>query len=245
MTGRPEQLAFDLPATPRLGLADWIVSACNRAAFDTVMRWPDWPSPVVVVAGPEGSGKSHLARIFAERAAARIIAAEALADADPLALAAAGPIVVEDVGPGTDERALFHLLNAARAAGVAVLLTARPSRPAWVPEIADLASRLRAAQPVELAEPDDELLESLIEKLFADRQTRVDPSLPGYLARRMERSFAEAVRLVEALDRASLAAKRPITRAIAAQVLAHDGVDADVTAFDEGDETDETENNPS
>jgi chromosomal replication initiation ATPase DnaA len=245
MNGRPEQLAFDLPTHPRLGLSDWIVSQSNRVAFETVMRWPDWPSPVVQVSGPRGAGKSHLARIFAERAAARIVAADDLAAADPLALAAAGPIVVEDVGPGTDERALFHLLNAARAAGVAVLVTTRPSRPAWVPEIADLASRLRAAQPVELAEPDDELLESLIEKLFADRQTRVDPSLPGYLARRMERSFAEAVRLVEALDRASLAAKRPITRAVAARVLARGDVDAEITAFDEDDESAETENNPS
>jgi chromosomal replication initiation ATPase DnaA len=220
MTGRPEQLPLDLPIAPRTGLADWVVSEVNRTAFELVMRWPDWPSPVVIVVGPEGSGKSHLAGIFAERSGARIVTAGELATIDPIALAGLGPVVVEDLGAGLDERALFHLFNATAAAGVGLLVTARTPPTAWELALPDLASRLRAALAVELGEPDDRLLEALLEKLFADRQTRVEPNLLGFLARRMERSFAAAHRLVEALDRAALAAKTPITRGVAARVLA-------------------------
>ena len=219
MTGAPRQLTLTLPVVERRGREDWIVSACNRAASELVDRHPDWPSDVVVLCGPEGAGKSHLARVFAEETGATIVAAADLSIHDPLALAAAGPVVVEDAGPGLDERAFFHLLNAVRERGGRMLVTARSAPATWDLAIADLASRLRAATPVAMGEPDDELLEALLAKLFADRQTVVDPAVITYLARRMERSHAAAVGLVAALDRAALAAKGPITRAIAARVL--------------------------
>jgi chromosomal replication initiation ATPase DnaA len=57
-------------------------------------------------------------------------------------------------------------------------------------------------------------------KLFADRQLAVDTTVIDYLASRMERSIAAARQLVAALDRASLAAGRRITRPVAADVLA-------------------------
>jgi chromosomal replication initiation ATPase DnaA len=142
-------------------------------------------------------------------------------------VAEAGPVAVEDVGPGVDERALFHLLNATREAGVALVLTARQGPEAWGLSIADLASRLRATAPVQLDEPDDALLEALLAKLFADRQVVVEPSLPAYLAARMERSYRAAAALVEALDREALAAKTGIGRAVVARVLAAAGEPAE------------------
>ncbi|TBW36960.1 hypothetical protein EYW49_12460 [Siculibacillus lacustris] len=243
MSETPVQLTFDLPPATRRDLAAWVVSEGNRAAFELVMRWPDWPSRVVLLIGPEGAGKSHLAGIFAERAGAAVLAASDLSSVDPLGLAASAPLVIEDAGPGVDERALFHLLNAFGQADRALLITARRPPAGWNLSLADLASRLRAATPVELAEPDDHLLEAVLEKLFADRQCVVEPAVVNFLARRMVRSFAAAHRLVDALDRAALAAKGPITRAVAARVLAegHDGAPR-LPGLDEG--RDE-ENNPS
>ncbi len=243
MTGSTRQLPLVLPVVERRGREDWIVSASNRAAGDLIDRAPDWPSDVVVLVGPVGAGKSHLARIFAEENGGRIVEAGEIADHDPLELAACGAVVVEDAGEGVDERALFHLLNAVRQAGGRCLVTARRPPSAWGLGLADLASRLRAATPVEVAEPDDALLEALIAKLFADRQTTVDPAVVSYVARRMERSFAAAVGLVDALDRAALAAKGPITRAVAARVL-EDGFDA-APRLPGLDADDETGKNPS
>lgn len=231
------QLPLDLPVAERRGRADWIVSPANAEATALVDRWPDWPSDVLLLVGPTGSGKSHLARLFAEASGATAVAAADLARLDPTALAAVGPVVVEDAGPGIDETALFHLLNAVRQAGGRLLVTAETPPVAWGVRLPDLLSRLRAATPVALHEPDDALLEALLAKLFADRQTVVDPTVVTWLVRRMERSFAGARTLVAALDREALAAKSPVTRAVAARVLAAgSGRDPSQGALDETDE---------
>ena len=229
MAEPPRQLPLALPVEVAHGRDDYVVSASNRAAFDLVTA-PSWPSDVLLLVGPEGAGKTHLAAVFAEATGAVVVAAADLAGRDPLALVSTGAVVVEDAGEGdegegegprpADERALFHLLNAVRQSGGRCLITARRPLAAWGLSLADLASRLRAATPIELGLPDDRLVEALLAKLFADRQTTVDPVVVAYLARRMERSFAAAARLVEALDREALAAKSPITRPLAAQVLA-------------------------
>lgn len=214
------QLPLDLPVAERRGREDWIVSTANAEATALIDRWPDWPGDVVLLSGPVGSGKSHLARVFAEASGATVVRAADLARLDPTALAARSAIVLEDAGPGLDEVALFHLLNAVRQAGGSLLVTGEAPPLAWGLALPDLVSRLRAATPARLAEPDDALLEALLAKLFADRQTVVDPALLAWLARRTERSFAGVRALVAALDRAALAAKSPVTRGLAARVLA-------------------------
>ncbi len=246
MSEPPRQLPLALPVEAACGRDDYVVGAANRAAFDLVTA-ARWPSDVLLLVGPEGAGKTHLAAVFAAEHGAPTVAAADLSGRDPLALVAAGAVVVEDAGEdgagGEGERALFHLLNAARQVGARLLITARRPLAAWGPALPDLASRLRAATPVELGLPDDGLLEALLAKLFADRQTTVDPAVVAYLARRMERSFAAAGHLVEALDREALAAKGPITRSLAARVLAR-GFSAE-TQLPGLDEDDTTEKNSS
>ncbi|MDK9696015.1 MAG: DnaA/Hda family protein [Siculibacillus sp.] len=241
MAEAPRQLPLSLPIDAAHGRDDYVVTAANRAAFDLVTA-DRWPADVLLLIGPEGAGKTHLAAVFAEAAGARTVAASDLSRHDPLALAA-DAIVVEDAGEGVDERALFHLLNAVRQRGGRCLVTARRPPAEWRIELADLASRLRAATPVELGQPDDRLLEAVVAKLFADRQTTVDPAVVGYLARRMERSFTYAGHLVAELDREALAAKSPITRALAGSVLARGfGAEPELPGLDGGASA---ENNPS
>ncbi|WP_407051127.1 hypothetical protein [Methyloraptor flagellatus] len=223
MPETPRQIPLDLGHASRRGRDDFVVGASNRAAFDWVLRWPDWPAPVVLIVGPTGAGKSHLVQIFAEASGALVVAAADLDGQGVAAVRSDRPVVVEDLGPGVPERALFHLLNAAREAGVQVLLTARDEPAAWGVALPDLASRLRAATPVHVGEPDDALLEAVLAKLFTDRQTIVDPQVIAYLSLRIERSYAAAAAIVEALDREALALKSPITRAVAAQVLRRSG----------------------
>jgi chromosomal replication initiation ATPase DnaA len=231
MAEPPRQLPLALPVVAAHGRDDYVVSPANRDAFDLVTA-DRWAGDVLILIGPEGAGKTHLAAVFAEASGAATIAAADLAAHDPLELAAA--VVVEDAGEGIDERSLFHLLNAVRQQGGRCLITARRPPAVWGIGLPDLASRLRAATPVELGLPDDRLLEAVLSKLFADRQTVVDPAVVAYLARRMERSLAAAAGLVEALDREALAAKGPITRPLAAAVLARGyGSQPQLTGLDE------------
>jgi chromosomal replication initiation ATPase DnaA len=222
MTARaaPRQLALALPHAVSFAREDFLAGASNAAALALIERWPDWPSRVVALIGPEGSGKSHLAAIWAEIAGARFLSSRALAATNLPAALATGALVVEDLGEASvDERALFHLINLAREHEAYVLLTGRVAPAEHKASLADLASRLRALPAVELAPPDDALLRAVLVKLFADRQLRVDESLIAYLVTRRERSFAAARAAVDELDREALRRKRPVTRALAAELF--------------------------
>jgi chromosomal replication initiation ATPase DnaA len=215
----PGQLALTLEHAERFGREDFLEGPSNAAALGLVERWPDWPDRIMMLAGPEGSGKSHLATIWATAAGARFASAAALSEAD-LPQLVTGALVVEDVAPGAfDERVLFHLINLARQDRVFLLLTARTPPAGWPVVVKDLASRLRALPVVTLAPPDDALLRAVIVKLFADRQIVVDESLVNYLATRIERSFAGARAAVVALDREALRQQRPVTRALAVDLF--------------------------
>jgi chromosomal replication initiation ATPase DnaA len=216
----PRQLALALGHDTSFAREDFLEGPSNAAALGLIERWPDWPDRLLVVTGPEGSGKSHLAAIWADTTGARFLAARSLAQANPRAALSTGALVIEDVaGNAIDERALFHLINLAREEGAFVLVTAPTAPSGWTLRVPDLASRLRALPVVALGAPDDALLRAVLVKLFADRQLAVDESLLGYLANRIERSFAAARAIVERLDREALRLRRPVTRALAAEIL--------------------------
>ena len=222
MAGRvqPRQLAFALPHAESFTRDDFLEGPANAAGLALIDSWPDWPNRIMLLVGPEGSGKSHLAAIWAEQAGARAISAHALtATAVPGALAT-GALVVEDLkSSDVDERALFHLLNLAREDGAFVLITARTAPAAFAIELRDLRSRLRALPTVSLLPPDDHLFRALIVKFCADRQLAIDETVVGYLINRIERSYAAVRRAVELLDAEALRLGRPVTRALAAEVL--------------------------
>lgn len=216
------QLTLALPLPISWRDDDFLISDANRAAVTWIDRWPHWPLPALVLAGPAGCGKSHLAHRFAARSGAVIVDPVRLVRRDPLQLAASAPAVVaEDADQAAVEHsvALLHLVNAAKEAGAGLLLTAKAPPAAWALSLADLASRLRAMATVEIAPPDDALLAAVLVKLFADRQLRVDHGLIGYLLPRIERSFAAAKAVVAALDAASLQRGCPVTVALARGVL--------------------------
>lgn len=213
---KPRQLPLDLEHAAGVSRDDLVVSQANAEVAALIDRWPDWPSPVVVLAGPAGSGKSHLASIWREVSGAARLDPAAL-QADPTHQA---PILIDPFDGGRiDEDGLFHLVNTVRAAGTHLLIASRRFPAAWGLRLPDLVSRLKAATVVEIREPDDLLLSGVITKLFADRQVEVEPHVVQYLVRRIERSLVTANRVVEKLDRAALEQKSRITRALAAEIV--------------------------
>jgi len=212
------QLALDLGQRQALGREDFLIVPGNAEAVAWLDRWPDWPGPALAIYGPEGSGKSHLARVWQARSGARVVAAADLTVADVPALAET-PVAVEDADRGVDERALLHLYNLLAERGQHLLLTGRQAPARWPLALADLASRLKAAPAIGLAAPDETLIAAVLVKLFADRQLRVGSEVIAFLLPRMERSFAAARSLVTALDEAALDQHSNITVPLARQVL--------------------------
>ncbi|TYO90107.1 DnaA/Hda family protein [Oceanicella actignis] len=220
------QLALDLPMRAARGREAFFVSRANAAAVAMIDGWRGWPGGRLALIGPQGSGKTHLVHVWAEDSGAEIRRAADLANEDPVALAEAGAVAVEDADriaqapdPRAAEAALFHLHNRLAATGGALLVTGREAPARWALRTPDLASRLQALALARLAPPDDALLEALIVKLFRDRQVDISAAVPGFLAARIERSFAAAQAAVAAVDQAALRAHRRITRALAAEAL--------------------------
>ncbi len=224
--GAPRQLVLALDHAISYAREDFLEGPSNAKALALVERWPDWPSRLIALVGPEGSGKSHLAAIWAAASGARVISAKRLGETDLPQSLATGALVVEDLdaanngdGQSLDERALFHLINLAREEGADILFTSRVSPPSLPVHIRDLQSRLRMLPVVELEAPDDALLRALLVKLAADRQLAVDAALVNFIANRIERSFAGAHRAVAELDEEALRRQRPVTRALAAELF--------------------------
>ncbi|WP_108661089.1 hypothetical protein [Acuticoccus kandeliae] len=207
-----EQLALDLgrPSAP----PETVIARSNEAAYAMLEDWPRWPHPVVMVRGPSGSGKTHLARVFVERTGGILVPGADLADEDAISLAE-GPVAVDDI-EAVDERSLFHLVNAVKAAGTTLLLTGGTRATLT---LADLASRLRAVPEVALDAPDDWLLRRVLVDAFLERQLPAEPAVVNFLLTRMERTLHAAREIVEDMDRRGLAEGKGPTRPLAARVL--------------------------
>jgi len=220
MTDTPRQLPLDLPIETRLEVEDFVISSSNEVAYQFIGKWPVWPDRVLLLTGPEASGKSHLAAVWASKSRAWIEKASDIKLDRVPHLVSSGALVIEDCDrSGLDEHALFHLINAARERGTYLLLTARTGPNEWGLQTKDLLSRLRLAPEVKIDGPDDALLKAVLFKLFIDRQLVIDTTIITFIQSRIERSIAAARDFVERLDREGLARGKPITRALAAQLL--------------------------
>jgi len=218
----PRQLALALEQRESFDREDFLPGPGNAAALAMIDRWPDWPARAVAIVGAEGTGKSHLAAIWAKAAGGRVVASRAItAHRVPLDIAT-GALVIEDDG-ARDEAALFHLINLVQEERGHVLITSRQPPASWPVALPDLASRLRVVPVVTLDAPDDAMLRAVLVKLFADRQLAVDGSLIDFLMPRIERSFAGARAAVIDLDREALRQQRPVSRALAGEVLRERG----------------------
>lgn len=215
------QLTFDLDRPPHYDRASFVVTEANRIALEMIYAWRSWPDGKMVLAGPTGSGKTHLVHIWADAVVGDVVQARDLTvDGVP---DLPTMIAVENVhaiaGHREPETALFHLHNRLKEEGGHLLVTTTraPGRLALL--LKDLESRLQAAPLVQLSAPDDELLAKLLEKLFRDRQIVPQAAVIPFLVRRMERSFDTARAIVDALDDQALEQKRPVSIQLAKEVL--------------------------
>ena len=216
------QLRLKLAQPSSFERADFVLSETNREAIQALDAWPGWHGGCLVLVGPEGAGKTHLARGWAEKVGAVRLAPTAT----DLAAIHDRPVLMENADAAVPET-LFHLINLAGAGG-GLLLTSRIHPRAWIAELPDLRSRLNALPVAEIGAPDDAVLEGVLRKFFRERNIKPADDVYPYLIRRIERSVPMAREIVARLDEAADVEQRDITRALARQILDTDAASLDL-----------------
>lgn len=207
--------------------ADWIESPANAHALALAEGRVATVAPAIAIFGPEGSGKTHLAAIWAEKNEAELVELSALPQTDIRALAEAGALVIEDydrlecndIERALIETALHHLYNIMHETGGQLFLTGRHAPARWQIALADLKSRLSSVPSFPIEQLDDASLRLLIARLFDYRGLQVEADVIEFLARRTGRGYGTIAQLVETLDAANLNHKRPITIHLAKEIL--------------------------
>lgn len=214
MMAEQQLLDISLPRRRAFERDDFYVSASNEAALAMIENMPGWPNGQLMLTGPKGAGKTHLAHVWIEATGAERVLANKLCDGDVAALTSIGAVVVEDIDRmhgATAETALFHLMNLARAEGAALLVTSRVQPTHLTLSVHDLASRLAGLTNVAIDAPDEALMRDIIIKQFRDRHLTVAKPVVAFIARRIERSARAAAESVDRLDILSRAEAHAIT----------------------------------
>lgn len=215
-----KQFPLQFIQQPSMDITDYMVSECNAEAFRMVDTWPQWLSSGLIIYGPHGCGKSHLAHLFADKLkssapqplSVTIIDASAVNMRKVKRLAEENTaLIVENLAENCDEEALFHLFNLFNVAGRWMLWTSLTAPGQLHFRLKDLQSRIKMLPSVEIREPDDFMMQMLIVKLFNDRQIMISPEILHYIMVMSRRSFAYIRELVEEIDYISLSAKTSIS----------------------------------
>jgi hypothetical protein len=184
-----DQIALPLDWPQTEGESRFIVSDANRSAFDHFRNWSLWPVKTTVLTGPRRSGRTLLARTFAERVHGRVI----------------------DQAESRDEEEVFHAWNDAQDSGLPLVLVADEAPPAWSPKLPDLRTRLAVTPVATISQPDDALFEALIQLLFADRGLHVPRDALRFMTERLNREYWTAERAVEEVDRYAISERARVT----------------------------------
>ena len=184
-----DQIALPLDWPQTEGESRFIVSDANRSAFDHFRNWSLWPVKTTVLTGPRRSGRTLLARTFAERVHGRVI----------------------DQAESRDDEEVFHAWNDAQDSGLPLVLVADEAPPAWSPKLPDLRTRLAITPVATIIQPDDALFEALIQLLFADRGLHVPREALRFMTERLNREYWTAERAVEEVDRYAISERARVT----------------------------------
>ena len=185
------QTALDLAPTAPIGLEDVIEGDGNRAALNYLRSWTDWPSPVVLLVGPEGSGKSRLAAAWSHSSGGRIVD-----DAD----------AVEEID-------LFAAINSALADGSPLVLTSAHPPEDWGTRTPDLHHRIANTPTFTLDEPGEDILRPVLQRLFAEHGREVGEDVIDYMLTRCPRAVRELRGVVADIEREAQSERADVTKA--------------------------------
>ena len=210
-----KQLYFEMPNKKALGIEDYIVTNSNNFAFDLIVKMVKGEINFGLISGPPYSGKTHLSKILIKNARNYKILyfdrdyqnmLNRFEDSDFFILEN-----INNVKHDKFEQKLFHIINLAKENNKKLLMTSRKPISEIDLNLEDLKSRLNSILEAKIKEPDDQLMELLLIKIFNDKQLKINPNIIDFLVSRLERSYESINLFIEKIDKFSLEKGKKIT----------------------------------
>ncbi|MEP3226475.1 MAG: DnaA/Hda family protein [Parasphingorhabdus sp.] len=189
-------LPLDIESTAQAG--GYLVTACNAEVHAKLEDWRHWPNHSAILIGGAGSGKHTMAEAFAKHSGGQFVRNADNVPADEL----------------------FHLWNQAQAEAFPLLFLSSRNVSDWDISLPDLKSRVAASLLIEIGEPDEAMIAGLFQKYFALRGISISEDALTYLSKRIERSYQNVQLLAQKMNILAIEKKKPVTRAIAMEILA-------------------------
>ena len=188
------QLPLPLSWSFSKDVKDFIVSDCNRYAFEWLEKWPlKIHSQIVCLVGETGAGKTHLAHIWADKMEAKWfrnvdIGYETISN--EFEQISNKFFVLDDADEVTDEFLLFYLFNVIKSSEAYLLLTAKSYPNTWKFSLEDIRSRLATVDIVQINKPNDATISLIISKMLFQRGLMASDDVITFIANRIERSYS-------------------------------------------------------
>jgi chromosomal replication initiation ATPase DnaA len=218
-----DQLTLEMPKRSALGREDFMVNECNHEAIQFIDTFYLGKMKSGVLIGPKGSGKSHLVNVFCKNFEKERWFISQKGDKNIYKIFQENNIIIiEDIdliSSIEEEEYLFHSINLSKELNKVLLLTSGVNLSDIIIKTPDLRSRLDSIQSVKILEPNDDLMNALILKLFHDRQILIKPNIIIYLMQRIDRSYLGISSIVDLIDKVSLSKHKSISKNLIKELL--------------------------
>lgn len=225
-----DQLPLEISLRPAARLDSYVPGSNAEVLHAVTAAAEGYGERFLFLHGPQGAGKTHLLAGACNQAAASARSCVYLPLGELCALSAEvlqgletrDLVCLDDVEHAADpawERALFNLYNALRDRGGRLLATAAVPPAALPLSLPDLRSRLAWGLTLTLHPLADDALAEALRAAALARGLALGAEVADYLLRRFPRNLPALLEVLEQLDQASLAARRPLTLPFVRSVL--------------------------
>ena len=214
-----EQQIFNLNSEEHFFEDDFCISQSNQDVYDYLFKWPSWESNILNIQGPSKSGKTFLLTIFAQKHSFIKISSKGLSSEKIDFLLSQKSLIVEDIDQSTSEEILFLIFNDFKANNKFLVFSSTQDSSNIKFELKDLASRFKSVFNLEISNPSDNLLYSILLKQLSSRQIVIKKELLTHIIYRIERTYNAVNKFVVNIDKESLVNKKKIDLKLINHVL--------------------------
>ena len=205
------QKSFNYYFKNDLNEQNFFVNQTNIDAFDNIINQEN---KFIYLFGPKKSGKSFLSQIWLNKNKA-----VQLNDNFNFIIENKNNVLIDDLKFFNQEK-IFYVVNNCILNNFKILITSDINLNEINFKFQDLPSRLKNFTSLEIKQPNDEMLLTILTKLLIDKQFVINSNeIFEYILRRVERSYLAINDIVNKLDVLTLQKKRQLTIPLIKEIL--------------------------